>query len=202
MRKQMILSRCLIVAVIIILGIGCESGDDITGLSPTIADGLDIAGPGQGAEADGDRGFERAAMRDSGMGGHNADALITKESGGTLVFWNGRLTVLPGSIDETKVVTARTYSLQRHDFFKKIYEFGPSGTTFDPDAELVLTYCDLGPLVPDTLVLRVFNEQTQEWEPAGHMTNHPSTRTFSGPISHFSRYSLSGNGQVLRPQVQ
>lgn len=129
------------------------------------------------------------------------ETLITVEQGGTLNFRNGQLQVPPFSIDETKVIGARTYSLHQGDFFKKIYEFEPSGTQFDPDAMLVLHYCDLGPFVPDTLILRVFNENTQQWEIATYMVNDPDARTFSGPIEHFSRYSLSGNRQILEPQT-
>jgi hypothetical protein len=129
------------------------------------------------------------------------ETLITVEQGGTLTFRNGQLQVLPFSIDETKVIGARTYSLHQGDFFKKIYEFEPSGTHFDPDAVLVLRYCDLGPYVPETLVLRVFNENTQQWEIASYMVNDPDARTFTGPIEHFSRYSLSGNRQILEPQT-
>lgn len=194
---------------------GCDTGNEITGPEKS---GVEDSGacfvnswnPEAGRLPEtglpcihpGDHGGSSADMsRENGMMGQYVEALITREDGGSLSFRNGRLDIPPMSIDATKVIGARTYSLEQGNFFKKIYEFEPSGTTFDPPATLTLNYCDLGPIMPESIVLRVFNENTNQWEIASTMVNDPQAKTFTGTIEHFSRYSLSGNGQVLRPQT-
>ena len=206
-------NKHLIVSTLILISIfclnGCESGEYFTGPDPSIP-GSEISGelvnssfdsldnPGSGETKKGDKN----RFGHGGMGGHYDEAIVTRTNGGVLEFWNGSLTVLPGSIDETKTIWARTYSLSQGDFFKKVYEFGPSGTEFDPDAILVLSYCDLGPLPPNVIKLRVFNEITQQWEVTSTMVNDPESKTFTGPIEHFSKYSLSGNRQGLQQKIQ
>ncbi len=128
------------------------------------------------------------------------EMFIPQEEGGRLTFGNGSLYIPPNSIDASKVIWSQTYMV-RGNLLKNIYDFGPSGTTFNPPAELTLSYCNMGPVMPASLTLMLFNEETGEWEPAAHMTHDPATHTFTGPIYHFSRYSLSGNGQVLRPKT-
>ncbi len=195
-----ILSGTILGALALLLWTGCDSGMDLTGPDEARTGVHSRSGIARfDSENGGSRSASIALM--GGMPGHYFETLITREAGGTLLFKNGRLDIEPMSIDATKVVGARTYSLQQRDFFKRVYEFDPSGTTFNPPARLTLNYCDLGPVVPDTVVLRVFNEQTNEWEIASYMVNDPVNRTFTGTIEHFSRYSLSGNGQVLRPQI-
>lgn len=196
----------LILATVTLGWIGCESNNDITGPpDPDSRYQTGHAGRLQVVDSvtmHSGRNRSNPFNDGSGMGGHYAETEISWENGGTLSFWNGSLEISPESIDQTKVIWARTYSLSRGDFFKKIYDFGPSGTTFNPPATLTLSYCDLGPLPPNILKLRVFNEATQQWEIAGYMVNNPEEKTFTGPIEHFSRYSLSGNSQTLRPKVE
>lgn len=130
---------------------------------------------------------------------------IDRSAGGTFQFANGRLDIQPNSINQSAVIWARTYFVKGSGLgtlIKNIYEFGPSGTTFTPAAILTLSYCNLGPIMPDSLDLMYYNEETGQWELAAHMVHDPTTRTFSGPISHFSRYSLSGNGQTLLPLLE
>ena len=206
MRTTLSILMVLLLGAAAIGWVGCESGDDLTG--PEYGMRNQAMEPGRLTAVD--RFSSRSGRFDpgppfpgrGGMGGHYVETVISRDSGGTLEFWNGTLEISPGSIDATKTIWARTYSLSRGDFFKKIYEFGPSGTTFDPPAILTLSYCDLGPLLPNVIKLRVFNEETQQWEVASTMVNDPASKTFTGPIEHFSRYSLSGNGQVLRPKVE
>ncbi|MCD4654858.1 hypothetical protein K8T06_13105 [bacterium] len=174
--------KWLILIMTAVLWIGCESDTTITGLETST-------------------NSKSSRSKHQGMGGNFAEGLITIESGGVMIFKNGNLQVQPHSIDETKIVWVVTYNMTRGNFFKKIYEFGPSGTIFNPPAILTLNYCDLGPLMPDTIDLLVFNETNNQWEVASHMVNDPSSKTFTGPIDHFSRYSLSGNGQVLKPKL-
>jgi len=137
-----------------------------------------------------------------GMGNRYSETYIDRTSGGTLSFNNGELTIPPDSIDASKLIWAETYNLQRGDFLKRIFIFGPSGTVFSPAATLTLSYCDMGDMLPDTIKLMLYNNQTGEWEIASHMVNNPENQTFSGPIQHFSRYSLSGNGQILQPKLE
>ena len=141
-------------------------------------------------------------LGDCGMGNHYSEAFITHDSGGMLQFNGGFLSVPPDSIDEDKVIWARIYRLSGRNIFRRIYEFGPSGTGFSPAAMLTLSYRDMGPLMPNTVVLKVYNEQTHTWEVAGHMTNDTANQRFVGTIEHFSRYSLSGNGQILYPPIE
>lgn len=142
------------------------------------------------------------SLCDQGMGSHYSEAFVSVDSGGILTFFNGNLSIAPESIAQDMTIWARIYRLNRHGFFKRIYNFGPSGTTFDPEAILTLSYSELGPLYPNTLELKVFNETTGFWDVASHMVNHPESKCFVGPIEHFSRYSLSGNGQVLAPEIE
>jgi len=197
MERKLIVHNLLIFILIAIFWAGCESDTILT--APDRSSSSDTAI----TAAVGDRGMRSSDFRsrNQGMGGHFAEVLITTESGGVMNFRNGDLQVQPHSIDETKMVWVTTYSMVRGNFFKKIYDFGPSGTVFDPPAILTLNYCDLGPLMPDSLDLLVFNETSNQWEVASNMVNNPSEKSFSGPISHFSRYSLSGNGQVLKPKL-
>jgi hypothetical protein len=180
---------------------GCESGMDLTAPKETESE-LNIQAHNSHSQSKTDFDPSFIGHRENGMPGHYSETYISRENGGILEFRSGTLEVHPRSIDESKTIGARTYSLQQRDFFKKIYEFDPSGTTFDPPAILTLSYCDLGPTVPETIVLRVFNDETNQWEVASFMVNDPINQTFTGNIQHFSRYSLSGNGQVLRPQTR
>lgn len=191
------LSELLIGMIVFLMLSGCGPGVDPTG--PSGMEQVSIRPSGW--SGGGNFGSSAGKHMENGMQGHYSSALITRELGGTLNFRNGALIIPPMSIDETKVIGARTYSLEHGDFFKKIYEFDPSGTTFDPPATLILNYCDLGPIVPESIILRVFNDHTGQWEIASMMVNDPVNRTFTGYIEHFSRYSLSGNGQVLQPKT-
>ncbi len=160
------------------------------------------AGPLSAWDPEPDPFTRNESLRNQGMGNHYSETFISVEQGGTLEFFNGNLMVLPRALSADTTIWARIFRLNRHGFFKRIYEFGPSGTTFDPDAMLTLYYGDLGPLMPNSLELKVYNESTGRWDVAGHMINHPESRSFVGPIEHFSRYSLSGNGQVLAPEIE
>lgn len=181
--------------------VGCESGLEPTGPGDTGMEKISDLQLQSIRDDVSDINTATTLTHGQGIPGQYSEALIVHETGGLLNFRNGSLEVLPFSIDETKVIAAHTYSLQKGDFFKKVFEFEPSGTTFDPPAILTLNYCDLGPIVPETILLRVYNEDTGQWEIASHMTNDSEARTYTGAIRHFSRYSLSGNGQVLRPQT-
>lgn len=184
-------SFCLLTAVVVYLS-GC-------GFLPTEPENPDMKTRSIGQP---DQQKMYSARTGHGMYDHYSEAFIARETGGTLQFYGGELEVLPESIDTGKVIWSRAYRLCRMDFFKRIYEFGPSGTSFSPEATLILYYNDLGPLMPNTIELKVFNEMTQAWEVAGHMTNDTIHKRFIGPISHFSRYSLSGNGQILYPLIE
>ena len=129
------------------------------------------------------------------------EVYIPQDQGGSLVFKRGRLDVLPNSIGESSTIWVQTRFLSGN-ILKNIYEFGPTGTTFDPPATLVLTYCNMHSFDQDTLTLSYFNEETGRWEIVTTMTHDPSTRSFYGPITHFSRYSLSANGQILQQPVE
>ncbi len=155
-----------------------------------------------GPDADGGSFQSSSTSRmDGGMGNRYTELYIPQSSGGTLVFNNGELFIPANSIDGSKLIWAEAYSLNRGDFFKRIFEFGPSGTTFSPAATLTLYYCEMGDLMPNSIRLMLYNEASGEWEIASHMINDPQAKSFSGPIEHFSRYSLSGNGQVLEPKL-
>ncbi|MBN2056752.1 hypothetical protein JW905_17625 [bacterium] len=192
---------------VLLLGLTIVAGCD-RGASPTAPEmgepsaamlaGMDGRGIGTGSAI----GSE-VSRGGFGMASRYVETFIDRATGGTLNFHQGRLLVPPLSIDQSALLWARTYMVQGWGYgniLKHIYEFGPSGTTFDPPATLVLSYCDMGPIMPDSLDLMYFNEATGAWELASHMIHDPAARTFTGPISHFSRYSLAANGQTLRPQ--
>ena len=134
---------------------------------------------------------------------------IDRDAGGVLNFFGGNLSIPADSIDSSKVVWARIFAMRGHfhhpppppdekPIFRNIYDFGPSGTTFDVPATLTVNYRCMPPIDGDTLVLTYYNEDTQRWEIVSTMTHDPANKSFSGYINHFSRYSLSANGQVLQ----
>lgn len=201
MRKPGNVKTLLSLMLVAVFWAGCESGMDLTApKESTLEQAIQAQNPSSRSKTE--NGSSKNINRESGIPGHYSEAFISRENGGILEFRSGTLEVQPQSIDESKIISARTFSLEQRNFLKKIYEFDPSGTTFDPPAILTLSYCDLGPIIPETIVLRVFNDETNQWEIASFMVNDPINRTFTGSIQHFSRYSLSANGQVLRPQTR
>ncbi len=173
---------------------GCEFFENPSGPSGhDMPDGVsvgDLGGPGGGAA---DQGPHMGKMS-----GQRYQTFISREYGGLLDFDRGRLDIPANSINQSQMIWARNYFM-RGNILKTIYEFGPSGTVFDPSAELTLSYKHLGSIEPDSITLMLYNEETGEWEAASEMTHNPANRSFTGSIQHFSRYSLSANGQKLEP---
>ncbi len=189
-----------------ILAAGCDTGLLPTGPGATSAPKYLLS-----SDMHGNSRSEGAFHCGHGMQHHYSEMYINRDTGGVLSFFDGTLSVPPHSINESKLIWAKTYmfhgpppeprnSGRDQRVFKQYFEFGPSETTFDPPAQLTLSYCQMPPVDVETLVLRYFNEETQTWEFAGFMTHNPGTKSFSGPIYHFSRYTLSANGQVIQPR--
>ncbi|MBI2566468.1 MAG: hypothetical protein HYV63_05495 [Candidatus Schekmanbacteria bacterium] len=127
-----------------------------------------------------------------------SQTLISAASGGVFSFRAGTLTVRAGSIPADTVIQG-TVRVTQCDVFRNEYEFAPSGLRFDPPATLALSYGMMSGADLDTVTLMLFDEQTGEWVVAAEMARDPSGHRYVGEISHFSRYSLSANGQSARP---
>jgi len=113
--------------------------------------------------------------------------------GGVLALSQGAVLRVPrGSLDEATVLWGEVCSFTDEDGLPvTYYQFGPSGTQFDPPATLELHY---GVEFDEYEATQCYywNEEAQEWEPVD--SYHDAQRhRFVFEIDHFSLYAVSAN---------
>ncbi len=128
-------------------------------------------------------------FRDSGI--------VGAAGGGTLEFHSGSLEIPPGSLEQDTEIAVQV-SVTQCDITRNEYEFSPSGTRFNPPATLRLSYGMMGSIDVQSLLLLLYDEGLEKWVVAANMVQESGHHRYSGPIEHFSRYSLSANGQTTK----
>lgn len=79
------------------------------------------------------------------------------------------------------------------------YEFMPTGTTFDPPANLTFTYAtaDIPEGIPENnLSITYWNAHTDQWVAMPSLVDS-KTHTVTAQVSHFSVYAIMGSKQPL-----
>lgn len=116
--------------------------------------------------------------------------------GGMVFFPWGHLNFPEGALNDVTEITV-TGDFMFWWTLQNIYEFHPS-MNFNVPVDVELRYFNLDQIDPERVKLVFYNEETQKWQIACHMTHFPEEHCFRGQIDHFSRYSLSTNNRPLQ----
>jgi len=114
-------------------------------------------------------------------------ARVQKQDGVTLTTGDASLTIVPGSMSKTAVVTMEPQNASGYVQFL----FGPSGLSFNPTATLRISAAkaNIDPSQRSELKIAGASDGADDWTVVGG-TYDPETDTVTAQISHFSRYAL------------
>ncbi len=112
---------------------------------------------------------------------------VQKNSGATLTTGDASLTIVPGSMKSTTVITMQPDNASGYVQFI----FGPSGTTFTPAATLTIkaAKANIDPSQKNRLRIAGASDNADDWTVVGGVYD-PAADAVTVPISHFSRYAL------------
>lgn len=113
--------------------------------------------------------------------------LVTKKVGATIETSDARLVVAPFSVKGNNV----EIWMQPIAGPNIVFKFGPSGTTFNPAAQLTIYASKAAVSSTDKPRLRIAgaSDSVDDWQVIGGAYD-PVTDSVTVPISHFSRYAL------------
>jgi hypothetical protein len=121
-----------------------------------------------------------------------ATVMVTAATGGTVALAGATLTIPGSSLANDTMVTVTSGAPAAgtpasSTIQGKMYDFGPSGTTFDPPASLTLPAPSASPPAGQQAVISTLEEGATAW------TDLPTTVSggmLSAPVAHFSGYAV------------
>lgn len=138
---------------------------------------------------------------------YNASQTVIATDGGTITNTADTVSVeIPvGALTSDTEITIETseaigdFQVQDTILIDYVYTFGPSGTTFDPSATIVLDYDDAGMTLMEEegLDIYLYNETLETWEAQGAVID-TTLNTLTLSITHFSKYAIGGNVVILK----
>ncbi|MEK9136254.1 MAG: hypothetical protein AAB393_03960 [Bacteroidota bacterium] len=122
----------------------------------------------------------------------NVRGLVTPTLGGIVRLSSSSLTILPGAVNTSVLVTWELRVVTPPGLegaLKRVYEFGPDGTQFNIPAILRVSFLDAGLGVNDARQYRFYYWNGAAWEAQPTQVDMQN-RQFIVQLNHFSAYAF------------
>jgi hypothetical protein len=122
----------------------------------------------------------------------NVSGLVTPTLGGIVRLSSSSLTILPGAVNASVIVTWELRVVTPPGLegaLKRVYEFGPDGTQFNTPAVLRVSFSDAGLGINDARQYRFYYWNGAAWEAQPTQVDMQN-RQFIVQLNHFSAYAF------------